>query len=541
MRRVLIVLALCGTALSARADAGYTRTDAMVVMSDGVGLEASVYVPDGPAPADGFPLIVRHHGGGSDKDNSYDVNYGLKFVETGNFALLMYSHRGHGNSGGLFDFFGPRTTQDFSEMLDWVAENFAPIDTERVGTSGHSQGGGESLLPAERDSRVKAVAVGNTFVDLNQALNPNDCFKFSFATGIFAAAYKAAAARTDDTLAVRWGLTFYTDTEDVSVGNLPSTTSELHARSPLTYAQALVDRRVPVFWTQSWEDQLFPGDHPERLLSILEAEGIPVHYWFASGGHAAGPNDPDDEAGKERAMIDWMDEFLRGVDHGFESGARPRVDYVERLTQGQPGTWVHRTAAAWPVPETSPAVLYPRADGSLASSPDEAGSVGTVVNDLATINIANDPIAAYEVAGRVPVPGFRDIVTSVPEGANALDTVSFRTEPLAGPVDVVGAPVVGAELATTARRVVQLDAKVWDVAPDGSRVMVNRGCTSIEDGGPEPGFELALWPNAHTFPTGHRVELTLAAVDFPVFKADTEPAVTDILAGTSLTLPALGG
>jgi ABC-2 type transport system ATP-binding protein len=298
---------------------------------------------------------------------------------------------------------------------------------------------------------------------------------------------------------------------------------------------------VPVFWTQSWEDQLFPGDHPKRLLSLLEAEGIPVHYWFASGGHAAGPNDPDDEAGKEQAMVDWMDEFLRGVDHGFADGSRPRVDYVERLTQGQPGEWVHRTAAAWPIPGTAPVEMFPRADGSLSSAPDTSAAVGTVVNDLVSVNVANDPIAANEVPGRVPIPGIRDAVRSVPEGANPLDTVSFRTEPLAGDVDVVGAPVVAAELATTARRVVQLDAKVWDVAPDGERIMVNRGCASVEDAGAEPSFELALWPNAHTFPAGHRIELTLAAVDFPVFKADTEPAVTDILAGTSLTLPLLTG
>lgn len=541
MRRIAAVLLLLLTGfVPARSEVAYTRTDGMAKMSDGVLLEASVYLPATPAPPGGFPLVVRQHGGGSNKDNGYDTSYAIRFVETGSYALLMYSHRGHGNSGGIFDFFGARTTRDFSEMLDWVEATFGvSIDTDRVAATGISQGGGESFLPAAHDPRVKVVAVGQTFADLNQTLNPNDCMKLSFATAIFAAAYKAALARTDDVRAVRWGLSLYTDTEDVAAPATPSTTDELHARSPATYVQALVDRRIPVFWTQSWEDVLFPGDHPQRILGPLQAAGVPVHYWWSSGGHAAGPNDPTDEAGKEHAMLDWIDEFLGGVDHGFASGARPRVDYWERISPGRPGGWEQRSAVDWPIPGATPLSLHPRADGSLGATPDSTDEVGTIVNDLVSLNVANDPILTTEVPGRLPVPGLGDVVRSIPEGANPLDTVSYRSEPLASSLHVVGTPVVDARLATTARRVVQLNAKVWDVAPDGSRTLINRGCFSAEGAGPAPEFRLSLWPNAHRFPAGHRVELTLASVDPPVFKPDTEPAMTRILAGTTLTLPTL--
>jgi putative CocE/NonD family hydrolase len=533
----LIVVALVASVATAMSAPGVQRTDAFVRMSDGVRLEASVYMPSGPAPAGGYPIVVRQHGGGSNKDNGYDTAYGIELVETGNFALLMYSHRGHGNSEGLFDFFGPRTTKDFSEMIDWVERRFgARIDTDRVGAWGYSQGGGESLLPAAADPRVKAVAVGNTFADLNQTLNPNDCFKFSFATAIFALAYKSAAARTDDTLAVKWGLTFYTDTEDVGLPGVVSTTADLASRSPVTYVQELVDRRVPVFWTQSWEDQLFPGDHPERILGPLESAGVPVHYWFASGGHEAGPNDPADEAGKEAAQREWFDEFLRGVDHGFASGARPRVDYWERTAPGLPGTWVPRTAPSWPVPHTD-LTLHARSGGKLAAAAGGSAPLGMIVNDLVTANVAYDPLVSVGVPSRVPIPGLHETVRSIPEGPNPLDTATFTGPRLGAPLHVVGAPVVHARLRTTARQVVQLAAKVWDVAPDGSRSLVNRNCVSVNNPGPAPVIDLALWPNAHTFPAGHRVELTLAAVDFPVFKPDVEPAVSTILGGTLVRLP----
>jgi len=537
-RVLLLCLVLSTLPLPGVAVSGWTRFDAKVPMSDGVRLDASVYIPAGPTPPGGFPLVVRQHGGGSNKNSPYDVGYGLKFVKTGNFALLMYSHRGHGASGGSFDFFGPRTTKDFSDMLDWIARRFAGrIDANRVAVNGYSQGGGESLLPAENDPRVKVAAVGNTFANLNRALNPNDCMKFAFATGIFAAAYKAAGARTDDATAVRWGVTLYTDTEDVSTPLYPSTTDELDARSPTAGLQHLIDRRVPVFWSQSWEDQLFPPDHPEVILRPLEQAGIPVHYWFSSGGHAAGPNFPDDEVAKEAAMRDWIDEFLRGVDHGYRAGVTPKVTYWERTEAGLPGTWIPRSTTAWPPPATTWTSLYVGPGRSLSGTKRGGGSAGTIVNDFVSANLAHDSIAANEVPGRVPFPQLGDVVRRVPESPNPLDAVTYRSAPLRSAFRSVGAPIVDAELGTSARRVVQLDAKVWDLAPDGSATLVNRLCFSAAHPKARQRVRFALWPDAHTYAAGHRVALTLSSVDFPTFKPDTKPAVTHILIGTRLLVP----
>jgi putative CocE/NonD family hydrolase len=422
-------------------------------------------------------------------------------------------------------------------MLDWVATRFrGRVNANRVATNGHSQGGGESLLPAEHDSRVKVVAVGNTFANLNRALNPNDCVKLSFSTAVFVAAYKASMARTDDASAVRWGATLYTDTEDVATPPFPSTTDELDARSPTTGVQALIRRRVPVFWTQSWEDQLFPGDHPEVILKPLERAKIPVHYWFASGGHAAGPNFPADETAKEAAMRAWIDEFLRGVDHGYRRGAVPKVTYWERKTPGLPGKWVRKTATSWPAPRTRMAPLYPQADATLTAAAG-SGEVATIVNDLASANLANDAIAANEIAGRLPDPRVGQTVRSIPESPNPLDTVNFASAPLPWSVHVLGSPIIEAKLSTTAQRVVQLNAKVWDISPTGERTLLNRACISVDSPGASPTVRFALWPYAHTFKPGHRVGLMLSSVDAPTFKPDTEPSVTRILAGTRLILP----
>ena len=511
----------------------YDRYDATVAMSDGVNLDASLYIPK-HATAARVPLIVRQHGGGSNKDSPFDVQYGLKAVATNHFALLMYSVRGHGNSGGLFDFFGARTTRDFSEMLDWVAANYGSrIDTDNVGSSGYSQGGGESLLPAEQDARVKALAVGNTFSDLNYALNPNDVYKFAFATGIFVGAYSVTGARVDYATVARWGAQLNTDTEDVALPPFGSTTDNLAANSPLTYVDALVERRVPVFWTNGWEDQLFPGDHPEKILSVLEAHRIPVHYWFASGGHAAGPNFPEEEQQREQAMLDWFEQFLNGVDHGYTRGNK--VDYWQRIS-GTPrtdGTWEHHTAAQWPILDAVTVSLHPHADGSLDGAAAADADSAMLVNDLASANVANDALT-FEVAGNVP--GLNDVLLQVPESQNPLDTITYTSPALTQPLEVAGAPQITIAQDSVRTLVQQFDVKVWDQDDSGVQ-LIWRGAIS---GALERSVSFKLWPNAHRFLPGHKIILTISSVDFPTFKPDVEPWSSNILLkDTRLDLPSV--
>lgn len=535
--RMFLIAALLVAAVSpARADAP-ERTNAMVAMSDGVHLDASLYLPAGTAADADLPLIVRHHGGGSNKDNPYDTGYAMKAVDAG-FAVLMYSHRGHGNSEGLFDFFGARTTLDFSQMLDWVEATLgARVDTGNVGVSGYSQGGGESLLPAGSDPRVKVAAVGQTFSDLNRALNPNDCYKMSWATGIFAAAYKSTASRTDDSIAGRWGASLYSDTEDVGVADVsPSATDEMRAHSPVSVLPALIERRVPVFWAQAWEDQLFPGDHPAEILEPLRASGVPVHYWFSSGGHAAAGDFPAEVAAREAAMLDWLDQYLRGTDHGFTT-TRPLVDYWMRVAPGRPGTWAPHTATEYPIPST-PRALYAAADATLRVDVPAAGEIGTIVNDGASANVGKDDILNEvwgQTAGRAP--GLGDALRGIPEDQNPTASVTYTSAPITTAFEATGAPRVTVRATTTARVVVQYSAKVWDVAPDGAATLVSRGCVSDET--PDGGVtSFALWPNAHVFGAGHQIVLTIAATDTPFFKPDVEPSVTTVIAGTALELPA---
>ena len=68
-------------------------------------------------------------------------------------------------------------------------------------------------------------------------------------------------------------------------------------------------------------------------------------------------------------------------------------------------------------------------------------------------------------------------------------------------------------------------------------MLLNRLCMSIDNPAKNLWTRFALWPYAHTFPAGHRIAMTLSAVDAPTFKPDTEPAYTSIQSVTRVQLP----
>jgi len=170
---------------------------------DGVALKARYYRP---AAAGTYPVVMIPHGGGGDLTS--EAGRAEAYAQIG-YVGVVWSARGHGappyDSGGLFDFFGPKTVQDARDVLDWVLSHPATgADATHVGITGYSQGGGTTNLVAKTDPRIKAVSPGHTFSGLLESLKPNGCVKLSVDTVILSAAYLANKARPDPDLISRW-------------------------------------------------------------------------------------------------------------------------------------------------------------------------------------------------------------------------------------------------------------------------------------------------------------------------------------------------
>ena len=130
--------------------------------------------------------------------------------------------------------------------------------------------------------------------------------------------------------------------------------------------------------------------------------------------------------------------------------------------------------------------------------------------------------------------------------------VSFTSDPLTAPADVVGSPKVTLRLSTPTAGYTQvggpsgqlvLFAKVYDIAPDGSKVLKNRLISPLRVTDTNKLVTLRLPGIVHRFATGHRIQVAVAASD-AAYAGNTLPQPVAIMSGpasgSTLGLPVVG-
>ena len=136
--------------------------------SEGAYLEGWAYAPDSEPP---WPLVVMAHGFSATRNMSAD-NYAEAFRKAG-LAVLLYDHRGFGNSSGE-----PRR-----QVNPWIqargyrdavscGRNLEGVDESRVALWGDSFSGGVALAVAGIDERVAALVA--QVPALGRGLPPSD-------------------------------------------------------------------------------------------------------------------------------------------------------------------------------------------------------------------------------------------------------------------------------------------------------------------------------------------------------------------------------
>src|SRR5437867_2621770 len=176
MGRRLLVVSACAL-LSAGSTHGappvaWVKTDQLVRAGDGTQLATTLYTPgtvSGPPPA-GWPAIIMFHGLGGTRA-SMNAIAEQTFVREG-YVVLTADHRGHGESGGLFDADGPREIRDARDLFDWLASR-PDVDRSHIGAWGISLGGGVVWGALKAGVPFAAAEVCESWVDLFEALAPN--------------------------------------------------------------------------------------------------------------------------------------------------------------------------------------------------------------------------------------------------------------------------------------------------------------------------------------------------------------------------------
>jgi hypothetical protein len=506
---------------------------------DGVPVDADVTLPaQGDA---GLPLVVLLHGWGGHKAPFSDAK---PWAERG-YAVLSYSARGFGDSCGsvpsraadpagcakgwvhLADVrYEARDTQYLSGLL--ADQGIA--DPQRVGVTGISYGGGQSLeLATLRDRvmlpdgtlvpwtspqglpmRIAGAAPVVPWSDLVYSLMPNGrtldyvltsptadlspvgVMKESYVSGLFASGaaggyYAPPGADAGADLS-----TWYARIQAGEPYNAdPSARAIVDeiAHHHSAYHLYLDHRAVPspLLISNGFTDDLFPVDEGVRYANRVLAEqpGATIAQMYFDYGHPRGQNKPADIERLRQAIYTWFDRHVKG-----DAAVTP-LSGVEALTQTCPAT----APSGGPFNAPTWAALHP---GEVRFGDDSAQ---TVV-----------PAAENPFVGRAIDPIAGDGACATVSSATEPGTATYLAPPVRSGYTLLGAPTVIARI-TSSGPDGELAARLWDVSPDGSsQTLVARGLYRPDPAGRQV---FQLHANGWRFAPGHRAKLQLLSQDAP--------------------------
>ena len=554
-----------------------------VASFDHVPLDVNVVLPPGSRSRN-LPLIVELHGWAGAKLGLDDDAGGFQdqrggqyaFLPTprslakAGFAVLTYSSRGFGDSCG-----SPQSRSAAACMTGWthladaryeahdtqwlagLLADSGIVDPNRIGVIGSSYGGIQALelstlgdrtvLPTGAYVRwqspkrhlpmhLAAVAALDTASSLVDALVPNGRWrsdpggrtasdiepvgvpKLSWNAGLYGAGQAAGyiappgVDRSSDLTTSFLRLAAGDPEADPVALDALKEMDAWHAAEGLNARGSVTP---PTLLVYGWTDSLFPVDEALRWTSYERYAGAlgTVGELLTDVGHPPAPNKAADRRVAVARVTAWMERYL----------ARRRVPVVHGVE-----AWLHTCTArsAGPVRAAS-------FDALRRSSLVLRGAGGVVVGDAGDLvsGRGTDPVAGDGICAAQPAPiAAGSVVDSWPV-KHAVTLVGAPTVSMSMTVtdDTSQAPYVTGPAGGT-----QLDARLWDVAPDGTALLLTRLLYRPRDGSQTQ--TLQLHPIAYRLAAGHKVVLELRGSDVPYARPSNEP-FTIQLDALKLSLP----
>jgi fermentation-respiration switch protein FrsA (DUF1100 family) len=264
-RRVILAICCAVAALCASGRASAATQELALHMDDGVNLAATLYEPAAAPPPAGYPAVVLFHGLAGKRQDLDAVAQRLD----GQFAVLAFDARGHGQSGGLTSISAPREVADARAVFQQLGAR-PEIDETKIGAWGLSMGGGTVLHSLAEGVPWAAVEVAETWTDLYSALAPQSLTKsgaiFQFLSSVPANRLDpSVAAIREDALASR---------------NLKKLRAWCDARST---RKLLSNVRTPTFFLQGRRDFAFDIAQAKAGYALVKG---PKRLYVGDFGHA---------------------------------------------------------------------------------------------------------------------------------------------------------------------------------------------------------------------------------------------------------------
>ncbi|MEU0385457.1 CocE/NonD family hydrolase [Streptomyces chartreusis] len=513
-------------------------------------VDADLYRPAGVDRGHPAPAVLGTNGFGGSKSDGSTATIGKAFAERG-YVSLVYSGLGFGRSGCLIslddpdidgaaaarlvDFLGGKRAADDGTTADFVTLD-APGDP-RVGMIGGSYGGAVQLATAAVDHRLDALVPMITWHDLAYSLAPGNAaggtgvpgvFKWQWTNGFYLIGEgqpllqpSLDPSRINSLACLHFVTRACRTIHTLNSGSYPADrTAELLAFarrvSPVSYLHRV---RTPTLLVQGQADTLFNLNEATATYRTLRAQGTPVKMIWQSWGHSGGVTGPatgelDLSKGNletsyvGRRVLAWFDRHLRKRTH-VDTG--PAFAYHR--------DWVTDPNRAYATADRLPVLsrtLYLSGDGTLVDSRDEvARGTRGYTNWTTPTSHSESSLAA--------LIGLQDPPPSDTKGTY----LDWTSKPLKRPLDVVGAPratlkvhspkAERAQHSGDAADKLVLFAKIYDVAPDGTRTLVRRLVAPVRVPDVTKSFTVTLPGVVHRYETGHRLRFVIAASDDAYF------------------------
>ena len=500
------------------------------------------------------PAILTTNGFGGSKDDQADL--GRAFARRG-YVVLSYSGLGFGGSDckitlddpdwdglaakQLVTYLGGGKRANDGTKIRYVRRDRVSHDgvsrhhDPRVGMVGGSYGGQVQFAVAGIDPRVDTIVPIITWNDLSYSLAPNNT---DFERGV--------TYRTPGTEKVGWTSLFFgagiadgiehAQTDPTRNAGCPNfadqacvakaqmdalgypTQDTLDLARHASVTSYLSKVRIPTLLMQGQNDTLFNLQEAVATYRGLRAQGTTVKMVWQSWGHSGGGTPAPGELDmakpassyEGKRVLHWFARYLKDKD--VSTG--PRFSYFR--------DWVTYDGIATPAYGTSR--RYPV--GSKQSIYLSGGN--RLVTDQAAVTSGSASYA--NLAGEAPL-SYSEVSAlqgaALPDGVTApYDTpgsfASWTTAPLTASVVSVGVPTLRLRLSSAVAEQTQaggpagqllLFAKIYDVAPDGTKTLVHRLVSPTRVPDVTKPVTLELPGVVHRYEAGHRLSLVVAATD----------------------------
>ncbi|MFD4708505.1 CocE/NonD family hydrolase [Streptomyces sp. NPDC058430] len=508
-------------------------------------VDADLYRPAGVDAAHTAPAVLATNGfGGSKSDGSTDA-IGKAFAARG-YVGLVYSGLGFGKSGclvslddpridgaaasGLVDFLAGTRAADDGTKADYVTKDGK--GDPRVGMIGGSYGGAIQLATAAVDHRVDALVPMITWNDLAYSLDPNNAadrsvpgaFKWQWTNGFYLIGEGQPLLEPSldpSRINKLTCLHFVTDAcetiRTLNSGRYPSDKAGPmldYARSvsPVSYLKQV---KAPTLLVQGQSDSLFNLNEAQATYGTLKAQGTTTKMIWQSWGHSGGLTDPAsgelnlaqgnlETSYVGKRILAWFDRYLQ---HKKDVDTGPAFAYYR--------DWITDPGQTYATAQSVPALsrkLYLSGDGKLV---DNRSKVARGSREYRNWLIPTSH-SESSLAGLIglPDPAPRDTAGTY---------LGWTSEPLTRTTDVVGSPKATLKVVSPRTERVQnsddaadklvLFAKLYDIAPDGSKTLVHRLVAPVRVPDVTRSFTVSLPGIVHRYEKGHRLQFVIAASD----------------------------